>query len=180
MTIEELEMEDENFNSSLFLSKANNIFVKLLSSVMFDKLDEIDHFISDEVYNQYKEKINRLKEENKRQMYDELNVKDSKIHLIAKEYGQYIIVVRLEARYLDYIIDLKTGKTISGNEEERVKVKYSLEFVRNIFVDEQGTVRRCPHCGSPLDVNNSGKCKYCGGIYNQEDYDYILNKIEQL
>lgn len=180
MTIEELEFEDKNFNSSMFLSKVNNIFVKLMSSVILDKLDEVDHFISDDVYNQYKEKINRLNEESKRQMYGELNVKNSKIHSITKEQNQYKIEVYLEARYLDYVIDLKTGKTIKGNEEKRVEVNYLLEFVRNILVDEQGIARKCPHCGSPIDVNNSGKCEYCGGIYNQEDYDYILNKIERL
>ena len=40
-----------------------------------------------------------------------------------------------------------------------------------------GIVRKCPACGSSIDVNNNGKCNYCGAIYNNEDYDYVLSNI---
>ncbi len=28
-----------------------------------------------------------------------------------------------------------------------------------------------------MDINHSGKCNYCGQIYNQEDYDWVLKNI---
>jgi hypothetical protein len=29
-----------------------------------------------------------------------------------------------------------------------------------------------------LSVNTSGVCEYCGSTYNQEDYDWVLTKLE--
>ena len=43
--------------------------------------------------------------------------------------------------------------------------------------DKFGDVRKCPACGAPMNVNKSGKCDYCGSIYNQEDYDFVLTNI---
>ena len=36
------------FNEAMFKTKVDNIFVKLLTAVMKGKLEEVDHFISDE------------------------------------------------------------------------------------------------------------------------------------
>ena len=55
-----------------------------------------------------------------------------------------------------------------------------LTFVKKATAQKQGVVRKCPTCGAPLSVNTSGKCEYCGSIYNQEDYDWVLNELEVL
>lgn len=177
MTIDEFMREVPDFNTSMFLSKVNNIFVKLLTSVMLNELNQVDHFISDDVYNYYNDIINRLNSHHQRQMYDELNVKNSNIKSINKVGDKYVVKVLLTARYMDYIFDLNTGSKVSGNDQSRIEVNYELIFVRNINVDEQGIARKCPACGAPIDVNNSGKCEYCGAIYNQEDYDFVLDGI---
>ena len=180
MTIEEFIKIDPAFNSSMFLSKVNNIFVQLFTSVMLNELDTVDHFISDEVYNYYNSKVLELNKNNQRQMYEELNVKRSMIKSISKTDTQYKIIVYLEARYMDYILDLNTGNMVIGNNQSRIQENYYLEFVRNIIVEEQSIARKCKSCGAPMNVNASGKCNYCGAIYNQEDYDFILKRIEKI
>ena len=99
MSINDFLQIDPSFNSSMFLSKVNNIFVKLLTSVMLDNIISIDHFVSDEVYGHYKTIIDQLREKKQRQMYDELNVKQSYIQSIDKVDDRYVISVYLEARY---------------------------------------------------------------------------------
>ena len=37
---------------------------------------------------------------------------------------------------------------------------------------------KCPGCGSNINVNDKGKCNYCGTTFNLEDYDYILVDIK--
>ncbi len=180
MLVDEFIKIDPTFNSSMFLSKVNNIFVKLLTSVMLNELDTVDHFISDEVYDHYNKIVAELNAKHQRQMYEELNVKRSMIRTISVTDTHYVIIVYLEARYMDYILDLNSGEVVSGINTQRIQENYSLEFIRNVNVKEQGIARKCPACGAPMDVNNSGKCEYCGHVYNQEDYDYILNKIEKI
>lgn len=178
MTIEEFLKEDSSFNESMFLSKVNNIFIKLFTGVMLDNLDEVKHFLSDDVYNYYSDRVKELREQNRIQMYDELNVKSSKIVTIVKEEDKYVINVFLEARYMNYIIDSETGNCIYGNNDRRMQVDYSLRFVKKIDTLNYEMIRRCPNCGKGMDINNSGKCDYCGSIYNYEDFDWILDNIK--
>ena len=80
---------------------------------------------------------------------------------------------------MDYIIDLNSGEKVFGDDTRRVEVPYKLIFKKDINSSNQGMVRRCPGCGHPMDINDSGKCDYCGTIYNLEEYDFILDSIEK-
>lgn len=176
----EFEGYDKTFTESMFLTKINNIFVKLHTCIMRDKLDEVSHFINDDVMQYALSIINNAKGMNGRQMYDELNVKDSRIVSIEVKENVYEIKVYLQSRYMDYIMSLSNGNLLTGNNSSRVQVNYELTFTKKIDSKIQGTLRKCPNCGAALDLNNSGKCEYCGGIYKQEDYDWILSKVEVL
>jgi len=169
----------KNFNEAMFLSKVDNVFVKIFTAVMLDELDDVKHFMSEDIYLDLKNRNINLNNRGQRQMYDEINVKSSSISSMKEENNQYIIEVNLNARYMDYIIDLNSGEKIFGDDTKRIEVPYRLIFKKNISSCLQDAVRRCPGCGHPMDINNSGKCDYCGSIYNLEDYDFILNKIEK-
>ncbi len=177
MTIDELTSKDKKFNESMFLTKVNNVFIKYFSSIMFEEMDEVKHFISDDIYNEGLAKIKKLQDQGLRQMYDELNVKDSKIGFITEDQGFYIIKVFVTGRYMDYLINRDSGDTVSGIDDRRIEEHYTLEFKKKKDYLEQGSARKCPGCGAPMDINNSGKCEYCGATYNLEDYDYILTSI---
>ena len=38
---------DKDFNEAMFITKVNNIFIMLYTSIMMDDLDRVRHFISD-------------------------------------------------------------------------------------------------------------------------------------
>ena len=50
MTIKEFSQIDNTFNEASFLTKVNNIFIKCFTAIMKDRLDEVDHFIGDDVF----------------------------------------------------------------------------------------------------------------------------------
>jgi len=177
MTINEFLEIDNNFNEAMFLTKVNNIFVKLYTAIMLNELADVKHFISEDIYNFYQNKINELDKIGQRQMYDEINVKNSSIKFIDIDDSKYVINVYLEARYMDYILDLETGDCISGRDDNRIQVNYELRFIRDKEILNQSIVRRCSGCGAPMDINCDGKCNYCGAIYNLSDYDWILDSI---
>lgn len=166
------------FNEAMFKTKVDNIFVKLFTSIMKGDLSDVDHFISDEVKNKYITYINELKSRNERQMYDELNVKDTKILSRKELEDKEVIEVEIISRYMDYIIDIDTGETIKGDDTRRIEKRNILVFEKKNDTKDIKLVRNCPGCGASISVNTSGKCDYCGTIYNLEDYDYILTDIQ--
>ena len=78
---------------------------------------------------------------------------------------------------MDYIISTITGDLIRGDDSKRIEKTYRLTFEKKLNTKEKSIVRKCPGCGASISVNTSGKCEYCGTIYNLEDYDYILTNI---
>ena len=164
----------DNFNEINFKSYVDNIFIKLLHAVMLNKLDTVDHFISDGVYYMLNEKIKELDEKNLIQMYEMTNVRESSITNFEETDDKYIITVTLHSRYVDYLIDKNTKQTVSGDDEHRVEKTNILKFERSKDIKKQSIARKCPTCGANMDINNNGKCKYCGSIYDLENYNFIL------
>lgn len=118
----------EDFNEAMFKTKVDNIFVKLYTCIMKGDLTDVRHFISEELYNNYINKINELISHNKRQMYDEINVKNTMIINRKILEDKEIIDVEIVSRYMDYIIDINTGDLISGDDTRRIERRNILRF----------------------------------------------------
>ena len=161
----------------MFITKVNNIFVMLYTSIMLENLDRVRHFISEDLENKYESILKGYKDKNLRKMYDELNVKNTKIVNVSIENNKAIIKVDLVSRYMDYFVDRDTLKFVSGINNRRVEKMNHLTFEKIIGVNYKDIARKCPSCGANIDVNSNGKCNYCGTIFNTEDYDWILTSI---
>lgn len=175
--LDELIKCDVGFNEASFKSYIGNVFVKLFTSVMLDEVDDVRHFLGDDVYIKYKKISDDYKSKNVIQMYDELNVKSSDIIDVKITDSEYQITVLLVARYMDYLLDRDSGSLVSGNNTSRIEVSYKLVFTKKRQFLQQGVVRKCPGCGASISVNTKGVCEYCGTIYNMSDYNYILTFI---
>lgn len=164
-------------NVAMFKTKVDNIFVKLYTSIMKEDLTEVSHFIKDTLESEIANKINKLKTQNRRQMYDEINVKDTNILSRNILDDKEVIEVEIISRYMDYIIDRDTGDVVSGDDTRRIEKRNILVFEKKLDTKDVGLVRKCPGCGASISVNTSGKCEYCGSTFNWEDYDYVLVSI---
>ena len=166
-----------DFNEAMFKTKVDNIFVKLYTAEMKQDLSDVMHFIDDDVRDMFQNRIDENKRLNRRQMYDEINVKSTNIIDRCITDDKEIVEAQIISRYMDYVIDMNTGATIEGDDTRRIEKRNILVFEKKIDSKNIGIVRRCPGCGASMSVNTSGKCEYCGTIFNQEDYDYILVKL---
>ena len=176
--MEELLKIDPSFNEGMFITKVNNIFIMLHSSIMTNDLDRVRHFISSDLEEKYENIISELNKKNAIQMYDELNVKSTNIEDIIIEENKIIIKVELISRYMDYLIDKDTGNYISGINDRRVEKSNHLVFEKMIGANYTKIDKKCPGCGANIDVNKNGKCEYCGTVFNAENYDWILTSID--
>lgn len=167
---------DKDFSESKFITYVNNVFIQIYTSLMTKEIENIKHFVTDDVYGQLKQKVDILNQKGLIQMYDELNVAKTDILHYQVEDNQMIIQVMILSRYLDYLIDLD-GNYVSGNRDSRVSRNNYLTFMKKIDFQIVGTVNKCPGCGASIDVNASGICPYCGTVYNQEDKNWILSSM---
>ena len=103
--------------------------------------------------------------------------KESRIIDFQNTGEKSIATVKLISRYVEYKINKDTKKII-GDNGNRVEKENILVFEKYNNVKVQKASRKCPNCGVNMDISNSGKCEYCGSIYNLDDYDYILTSIE--
>ena len=160
-------------------SKFSNIFIMLLMSIQSGDIDNVKHFLCDDLYNKYKEVCDGHKEKNEMQCYDEANVKTIELRDKFQDGMFDVIEVDLTSRYMDYILDLNTGKKKSGVDDHRVEINHKLVFKKK-FDAARGEVVKCAGCGANLDVNFTGRCEYCGTVHSAESYDYILYSITNL
>ena len=167
---------DQDFSESKFVTYVNNVFIQIYTSLMTKEIENIKHFVTDEVYHRLEQRINSLNKLGLIQMYDELNVAQTNILSYQVEGNQMIIQVRILSRYLDYFVDLE-GNYVSGNRDSRVSKNYDLTFTKKINSEKVGTVNKCPGCGASIDVNATGICLYCGTVYNQEDKNWVLSSM---
>lgn len=168
---------EPDFTESKFKTNADNIFIQIHLALVTKELENIKHFVSDEVYEKLQNKVNELNKKHQIQMYDEINVAQTDILEYQVTDTEMIIKVYIMSRYLDYLMD-EDGNFISGDTDVRSQRANYLTFTKKINHQQTKTVRKCPGCGASIDVNANGKCEYCGAIYNLKDTDWILTSIE--
>lgn len=178
MSIEDIIKEDSSFSESAFIAKVDNTFIMLLTAIMTDNMPRVEHKISDVLYQKYKGIVDDLNKQNKRQMYDELNVKSTNITDINITEDKYIINVLLTSRYMDYRVDKISGNFVDGENTMRIEKDNYLTFEKIRNGKSEGAAKKCPGCGANIDANNTGVCSYCGAIYNTKDYDWILTDLK--
>ena len=175
--LEHLVLEDKDFSEAKFKAKVDNVFIQLYTAVMKQDLQKVKHFLSEEVFEKYNNKINELQRNNQIQVYDELNVSNTNITNIEEKEDRFEINVTLLTKYLDYKITKDTKKYISGDRDVRVEKFVKLKFSKIKNAKALGNARRCTGCGANIDLNKNGVCEYCGSIYVLRDYDWVLDEV---
>jgi len=163
-------MNIENFNNERFLSYAANVFMQINRAIMFKELEKIDHFVNDDVYNSLKENLEVLSKNHLTQIYYDISIIQAKIIEINELPDSFQIDLNLVSGY---------GKISSSTHLYHAQKTHKMVFERKKNYLLTPAARKCPGCGANIDVNNNGKCNYCGAIYNLEDMDWILVAYEE-
>ena len=95
-----------------------------------------------------------------------------------------ILVIKLNSRMQDYIIDATTKKVLRGDPKIERTNTYLLTFERKLGVKTKpGTIEvnttNCPNCGAPTQITSSGECEYCGSIITTGEYNWCLANLER-
>ena len=168
---------DKNFDESVFLSRIDHIFIMILSAITCNDIRSVKHYLSDEVFNKFDLLVQEYKSKGYNRIFDESNIKNSYINDVNVDEEKINITCTIETRYMDYFID-NNGKYISGINNHRIEKTNKVVFSKRLDANELLSARRCPNCGKTLDINDSGICPYCNGVFNMEKYDYIVTEMD--
>lgn len=177
MQVNDLVKRDSSFSESAFITKVNNTYIMLLTAIMTNNLDRVKHKISQELYDRYSIFLKELDKANQKKVYQEMNIKDTKIINITENDNQYLIEVKLISRYMDYIVNSQTNAFLFGNNTHRIEKENRLLFSKSKQAKSENDIRKCPNCDAIIDANSSGICEYCKTPYNTKDYDWVLVSI---
>lgn len=98
-----------------------------------------------------------------------------------QEKGTDIMVVMLDTKITDYVVDDNTGDIVRGSRDEEKYMCYEWILVRTTGVISSRsagiTEQTCPKCGARVDVNQSAVCNYCGTVIEAEKFDWAVRNI---
>lgn len=177
MKTEEIIKYDASYNEAMFLSKVDHIFIMILDAIMDNDMSGVKHYLSDEIYQRYENLVNTYKSKKLTRLFDQMNVKSTRIDGYNINDNKLNINVTISARHMDYFID-ENGNYVSGIDSYRIEKDYKIVFTKSLNAKELQEARRCPNCGKTLDINATGVCPYCKNTIDMSNYDYIITKIE--
>ncbi len=168
---------DKDFDVDTFIAKINNIVIKYFNSITLNEMKKIDHFVSDKVYAMGEKLVQEADKNGNIQMFDEFNIRKSRINKIEVDNEAVYIYVDMNLLYMDYLINKASGIVVKGDNHTRVVHPMTMVFKKYKHAKEQVYVKTCPNCGASLNPNNTGICEYCHSVYDQEDHDWYLEDI---
>ena len=174
---------DPMFSAEDFMSYSREVFVKLQTAWMDKKWEEIRPFESNELFEQHRQQLQYLIDNNQTNMMEKICVRYTCLNSFRQDGDKEIITMTLKSAMKDYTIDDKTKKVVQGNPNEDVYMVYTLTFMRKAGVKtkegtEKTSTTNCPNCGAPTKITSSGKCEYCGSIITTGEHDWVLSGLE--
>lgn len=174
---------DPMFSAENFMAYSREVFVKLQTAWMDKKWEEIRPFESNELFEQHRQQLQYLIDNNQTNMMEKICVRYTCLNSFRQDGDKEIITMTLKSAMKDYTIDDKTKKVVQGNKNEDVYMVYTLTFMRKAGVKtKEGTEKtattNCPNCGAPTKITSSGKCEYCGSIITTGEHGWVLSGLE--
>lgn len=168
------------FDWNEFQTRAKMIFDELQAAWSSMNWERARPHETDNIFQMHQYWIEAYRRQGLRNVVDQCAINAMQPVKIQEDAFYQSITLRIWAQGYDYTVD-QNGKIVSGSNRNLRKWSEYWTFIRNRNV-KQGpskTTLNCPNCGSPLKVNATGICEFCGGKITSGEFDWVLSKIEQ-
>lgn len=174
--------QDPNFSEQVFLDKVQTAFFLVQKAWTQRNQDLARAVMSEALYRRHTMQTDELLQKGRTNVLENIVIGGTKIVKIASENDYDAITVRIRASMSDYMTDDKTGQVADGHKEPRPFTEY-WTFVRHYDKRTQKPAETkaylCSNCGAPLEINESGKCSYCGALSTAAAFDWVVDTITQ-
>ncbi|MGM0600098.1 MAG: transporter [Candidatus Rifleibacteriota bacterium] len=173
---------DPDFNTSEFIKRIDKVFWKIQNAWYSQHLGQIQHIVSDALFEQFKRQIDEQKAAGITFQYNNMSIYNTRIAQVNTDKNYDSIHVFIRASSADALFDLETGEELAKNEERRKFCEY-WTFVRRPSaktLKKPGLLEgNCPNCGAPVEIGQATVCKICESFIRSGSYDWVLAKITQ-
>ena len=123
---EELKRIDKTYDEEKFINNSFDVFKEIQLLWSKSDLNKIKTLVSDDIYNDYVKKIDELKEQERKNIMDNIVLNTNKIVdvIIDKDIT---INCKMNITCIDYIID-KNDKIVKGKKDKPINYTYELSF----------------------------------------------------
>lgn len=176
----EFERNNPQFSWDQFQERARLIFNELQAAWSSMNWERARPHETDNIFQMHQYWIDAYRRQKLRNVVDNAAVTAIEPVKILEDAFYQGITLRIWAQGFDYTID-EAGRIVSGSNKNLRQWSEYWTFIRNKQAKsaEARTDLNCPNCGSPLRVNASGICEFCGGKITSGEFDWVLSKIEQ-
>ncbi|MBQ3552979.1 MAG: Tim44 domain-containing protein [Clostridia bacterium] len=179
--IETYVQKDPNFNIGDVSEKFRNLYIQMQNAWQDKDITPIRPYMSDAYYAQMERQVQAYIRNGQTNYIERPTVLTCTIRGWYTQEDDDCLVVYLNTRIIDYVIDDKTGQVIRGNKTAECFMEYEWILTRptGYTTRDEGdvTVHNCPNCGAPLNINSSAKCPYCDTVVTVEEHDWVLSNI---
>ena len=182
--VSEIQAHDELFNKDEIIAWSKDLFVRLQQSWSKRDWSEIRVFETNALFEQHKNQLQGYIDNNTINVMDRICVNYANLYDYRISGDKEILVIKLNSRMQDYIIDATTKKVLKGDPNIERTNSYLLTFERKLGVKTKpGTsvvnTTNCPNCGAPTQITSAGKCEYCGSVITTGEYNWCLSNLER-
>lgn len=111
---------------------------------------------------------------------DDMRITGWELAKVTRDAFYDAVTVRLYATGLDYTVEAKSGKVVTGSRSVPRPYTEYWTLIRGRGV--RGAPRAepvCPQCGGPLAISMGGSCEHCQAHVTRGEFDWVLSRIEQ-
>ena len=176
----EFERNNPQLSWTQFLERARLIFNELQAAWSSMNWERARPHETDNIFQMHQYWINAYRRQNLRNVVDNCTIASIQPVKIQEDAFYHGITLRIWAQAYDYTVDA-SGEILCGSNRNLRQWSEYWTFIRNKQAKsaEAKADLSCPNCGSPLKVNASGVCEFCGGKITSGEFDWVLSKIEQ-
>lgn len=173
---------DPNFSEEKFIGWTKEVFITLQNAWTERDWSKIRPFEKEELYRQHEQQLKEYINNGTINIIERINIKQAYMHLYQRDAQYEYLVVYMETRMNDYVIDEKTRAVVKGDRNIEHHLNYQLTFMRKTGVKtnparSNNSTVSCPHCGAPVTVTSAGKCEYCDFIITTGNHDWVLSDL---
>ena len=125
-------MMDPSFDANKFLKTAQDNFFKIQGAWNKQDVTALRTFCGGELMKSWEDELAQHKQRGQRNRMDNIALRESEVTEVWTESGEDFITVRLHANLLDFTVDEKSGKVVSGSDSEPVEFEEFWTFSRPV------------------------------------------------
>ena len=183
--ISSLKETDPNFSEQAFREKVSNLYVQMQDAWQKKDFEPMRPYMTDALYTQFDRQLDELRESGQTNYVDRIAVLSVVFSGWRTDETNDTVVSLVNTRIVDYTLDDRTGKLVTGSKTMEKFMTYEWTLIRSKGTKtaapgdtHETDAKRCPSCGAPLDVNQSARCPYCGSVVTARDFDWVISSIK--